>query len=389
MAHGSLTSQQVRIGLAAVLASAVAAGMTIGMATPLVALTMTAAGHGGFLVGLNAAAPAMTLLLVAPFVPWVVKRTGPVPAIIGGLILAALSLAAFPLIPSLAAWFALRMLLGLGAAFEWIVSETWINSLAGGARRGRILALYVTLWGGGVAVGPLLLALVGTEGLTPFLLGAGLLLLAAVPVLAARNLAPPMAEWASPAGIMAVLPAAPLAIGAALLAGVGEGTIFALLPVWGVGVGFEPQRAVLLMSVFAAGSILLQMPIGWLTDHVDRRLLLVGVTLLSLLCIAMAGLVLGSPVTLWAVTFIWGGAVAGYYTIALVLLSDRFGVSDLASANTTLIMAYTLGMVAGPVVGGGAMQLWHPHGLLLALSLAGLIFLLALLRPRRVRPAEG
>ncbi len=389
MANDSLTSAQIRISLAAVLTSAVASGMTIGMATPLVALTMTAAGYGGLTVGLNAAVQALTLLVVGPFVPWVVKRTGPVPAIVGGLLLSGAALVAFPLLPSLAAWFALRALLGLGGAFDWIVSETWINSLASGERRGRIVALYATLWGGGVAAGPLLLAIVGTAGMRPFLVGAGLLAVATLPVLAARRLAPPMAERDSPAGVMTVLPVAPLAIGAALLAGFGEGTVFALIPVWGVGVGFDAKAAVLLMSVFAAGSILLQMPVGWLADKIDRRHLLMAVTAVTLVCLTAVPLLLERPRLLWMVTFVWGGAAAGYYTIALVLLSERFGVAELASANTTLIMAYTVGMVVGPAFGGAAMEVWRPHGLLPALALPAMLFLWAILRLRRPRAAEG
>ena len=392
MATGVLTPSQRRTSLAAVLTSAVASGMTIGMATPLVALTMAAAGHGGFVVGLNAAAQALTVLAIGPFVPGVVKRIGPVPALLGGLLLAAGALAAFPLLPSLAAWFALRMILGLGGAFDWIVSETWINSLAAGPRRGRIVALYATLWGGGVAAGPLLLTVTGIDGVRPFLVGAGLLVAACLPVLAARRLAPPMAERASPAGIMAVLPAAPLAVGAAILAGFGEGTVFALLPVYGVGVGFAPAAAVLLMSVFAAGSILLQLPLGWLADHLDRRWLLVAITATSLLCLGAVPLVLDYPGLLWPVMFVWGGAAAGYYTVGLVLLIERFDAADLASANTTFIMAYTAGMVVGPALGGGVMELWQPHGLLPALALPALLFLWVIFRGRpwrRARPAEG
>lgn len=374
------TPARRRLSLAAVLTSAVASGMTIGMATPLVALTMIAAGHGGLAVGLNAAAQALTLLAVGPFVPWVVRRVGPVPVLVGGLLLAAAALAAFPLLPSLAAWFALRMLLGLGGACDWIVSETWINSLAAGPRRGRIVALYSTLWGGGVAAGPLLLILTGTDGARPFLVGAGLLLAACLPVLAARRLAPAMAERASPAGIMAVLPVAPLAIGAALMAGFGEGTVFALLPVWGTGVGFSPRSAVLMMSVFAAGSILLQMPLGWLADHMDRRRLLLILTGATLLCLAAIPLLVGTPGALWPAMFLWGGAVAGYYTVGLVLLIERFDAADLASANTTFIMAYTAGMVVGPALGGGAMDLWRPHGLMPALALPAIGFLWLILR---------
>ena len=392
MTADRLTPAQRRTSLAAVLTSAVASGMTIGMATPLVALTMTAAGYGGLTIGLNAAAQALTLLAVGPFVPWVVKRVGPVPAIIGGLLVAAAALAAFPLLPSLSAWFLLRMVLGLGGAFDWIVSETWINSLAAGPRRGRIVALYATLWGGGVAAGPLLLALTGTEGARPFLVGAGLLTAACLPVLAARKLAPPMAERASPAGVMAVLPVAPLAVGAAILAGFGEGTVFALLPVYGVGVGYGPNSAVLMLSVFAAGSILLQMPLGWLADQIDCRRLLVAITAATLLCLAAIPMLLEWPGALWPVMFLWGGAVAGYYTVGLVLLTERFDAADLASANTTFIMAYTAGMVVGPALGGGAMEIWRPHGLIPALAVPAVLFLWMIFRGRprgRAEATEG
>ena len=121
----------------------------------------------------------------------------------------------------------------------------------------------------------------------------------------------------------------------------------------------------------------------------DRRYLLLAITAVTLLCIAAVPLLLDRPEPLWSVTFVWGGAVAGYYTIALVLLSERFGVADLASANTTLIMAYTTGMVIGPALGGGAMELWRPHGLLPALALPALLFLWALVRIRRPRAAES
>ena len=96
ISHPSSPPSQRRTSLAAVLTSAVASGMTIGMATPLVALTMAAAGHGGFVVGLNAAAQALTVLVIGPFVPGVVKRIGPVPALLGGLLLARRGARSFP-----------------------------------------------------------------------------------------------------------------------------------------------------------------------------------------------------------------------------------------------------------------------------------------------------
>ena len=87
--------------------------------------------------------------------------------------------------------------------------------------------------------------------------------------------------------------------------------------------------------------------------------------------------------------FLWGGAVAGYYTVGLVLLTERFDAADLASANTTFIMAYTAGMVVGPALGGGAMDLWRPHGLIPVLALPAIGFLWLIFSRRSHSRAEA
>jgi MFS family permease len=374
------------LSLAAVLASSFAVGLTLGLASPLVALSLAARGHDSLTVGLTAAVYSLSILAAAVGVPRLMHRVGALPVLLGGLLLGALSLALMPVFDALAAWFLLRIAMGIGTALDWVVSETWVNSLASEARRGRTVGLYATVWGAGIAGGPILLAVVGPEGPVPFLAGAGLLLLAGIPVIAARRHIPRLAGEKMPGGLLAVAPRAPLAIATGLLSGFGEGAVFALLPVFGLGIGLAPAAAAGLTSAFAAGGILLQPVVGWLADRVDRAILLLAATAVSITCMALVPVAAGDPSTLWPLVFLWGGTVAGYYTLGLVQLGQRFTGGDLATANTGFIIAYTGGMAIGPTVAGAGMNAFGHGGLIVVLIAAGALFaggVALALRPRQ------
>lgn len=376
--------------LAAVLAAAFGVGITISLATPLVSLTVERAGHGGLVVGGLMAANALTAFLIGPFTPALLRRFGMIPVLAGGMILAAVSLLAFPFTSMLSLWFVLRLLTGVGFNFAWIASETWINAIATEADRGRIIGIYASIWGVGVAAGPAILALIGSQGLLPYVICFGLLSASLLPLWPARHLAPKLSPPLAPWGILRVVRAAPLPIGAGILSGIGEATFFSLMPVYGLRVGFEETGAVLLTTVFGIGTIALQYPTGWLADRTNRRALLTGVVTISLACAVAVPFAVGSFI-LWPVIFIWGGMIAGFYTLGLVLLAQRFATGDLAAANTTFIMSYTLGMIVGPLAAGAAMEAWSPHGLILAISLSYILFLAGMAWDRLAsarKPAE-
>ncbi len=383
MADPGTTDAARTRSLAAVLASAFSVGLTIGMATPLVTLTLQGRGYDSVTIGLVAGSYAAAILGAGPFVPRLAARLGTVPTLVIGSLLAAASLALFPFIDTLALVILLRVAMGMGNACDWIVSETWINSLARPADRGRIVALYATIWGLGVGIGPLLLAATGTAGPLPYLVAAGLLTAAIPPVLLARRIAPPLGHRVLPGGVRAVLRRAPLALGAGVLSGLSEAAFFALFPVHALGLGRAEATVVLFASTFAVGSIALQPPVGWLADRTDRRRLLAGSVALALLCVAGVAAFMDGGWVIWPIVFVWGGAVAGFYTLGLILLGETFSSGDLPSANAAFVMAYTAGMAVGPIVAGAALAAFPRHGLLAVMAAACLAFLVAM----AIRPA--
>jgi MFS family permease len=282
---------------------------------------------------------------------------------------------------SIAAWFVLRAVLGLLGSSLFTAAEAWISLMASDAGRGRIIGVYAAALSLGFGSGPLLLSLAGMAGWTPFLANAGLASLAALPLMLLGERGVPLSRrtGTNPLAIFAKAPAIIIAVG---LFGAFETGAIALLPVWGVRIGLDAQHAAATLTAIYFGAIALQYPVGWLSDHVPRRLVLRlcgGAGLLGALLGPWVG---EAPLPLFAVLFFCGGLASGLYPVALAMAGDRFRDAELVAANAALIMSYGIGSLIGPITGGIAMDLWNPHGLLALFALLFATFLATTLRRR-------
>ncbi len=257
----------------------------------------------------------------------------------------------------------LRFLLGLVGSNLFTASEAWINRLAGEADRGRVLGLYAATLSAGLGIGPLLLVATGVHGWTPFLVNAGITALAMLPLLAVRG-GGSLDLSRDQAGLsLRIVRRAPLVFLAVALFGLFEMALMVLLPIWSVRHGMPARTAAGTVAGVYLGAIALQVPVGWVSDRRSRRaaLLLSG-------AVGAAGAVLLTvlPVSgfwLFALLFVWGGIASAIYPVALSMAGDRFPGSELVAANAAVISAYGFGSLAGPVLGGAAMDAWDPQGL--------------------------
>jgi len=372
-----------RRSLAAAIACISIYAVTTGLSLPLLSLILEARGVAGGVIGLLAAVPSVAMLLASPLIPALVARLG-----IRGFLLACIGvdLGLFLLLPvfdSVAAWFVIRFFMGATVAGLFVASEVWINQLASDATRGRVTGLYATVVAGGFALGPAIIPLTGIDGWTPFLVGAACIAAAAVPVFAAGRLSPLNAGRAS-FGVLSFVFVAPILAGAVLLAAFKDTAEMALLPVYGVRLGMAEGRAALMVTAIGIGALLLQLPIGWLADHANRYRVLVlcavgGALGAVLLPFAMAG---GG--WLWLLLLIWGGMLAGVYTVAMTIVGARFRGADLVAASSAFGLLWGAGSLLGPASAGVAMELWDPHGFAATLAAAcGLFVVLAVVRRTR------
>jgi len=364
----------------AVIATAAVFGLTYSLSAPLVAFGLAQQGLSEALIGVNAAMHAVGVLVTALLLPHIVGRLGARAVIIGSVVLSALTLVAFPFMPLVWLWFPLRLLLGMGAEALFVTSETWINALSTEATRARAMAAYTAALSVGLALGPLILSLVGSGGALPYVIGAAICLLAALFIASPRVPAPEFEEptVGSP---LHYLRLAPLALTATALNAAIETAGLSFLALYAIGLGWGEEDATRLMSVMMVGAILLQLPIGWLGDVMDRRRLVILLAAVSALGAAVWPLALGHEVATYALLFIWGGAFVGIYTIMITIVGARFKGGDLVGIYAVGGLFWGLGALVGPLGAGLSMQ-FHVHGLAIFAAVTCGLFAIAAWRLR-------
>lgn len=354
--------------IAAAIGCISAVGVGLSLSIPLLSLEMERMGVSGIGIGANTAVAGLAAVLFVPFAPRLAARFGVAALLWGAVVVAAATMLAFKAVFSFAAWFPLRFVFSAAIGCLFVLSEYWINAVAPPGRRGLVMGVYATVLALGFAAGPAVLALVGTSGWPPYLAGAALICVAALPLLLARGLSPAIGH--GPArSVVSMIRVAPVATVAALVFGAVETGGFAILPVYGVALGMSAEGAAFLVSVVALGNVALQIPIGLVSDRVDRRLLLLAAALVGVAGSLAMPLAAGSAVLLPALLFVWGGVVGALYTVGLAHLGARFTGPDLAAANAAFVILYNVGMIVGPPAIGGGLDLVHPHGFAYATAL--------------------
>ncbi|MEO1193871.1 MAG: MFS transporter, partial [Pseudomonadota bacterium] len=227
-AAAALTPRQRSLSIAAVIVSTLGVGVSYGIGYPITALTLEQWGAPSWLNGLIGSAPALAILICLPFFPKLVGWLGTIPAMALGCCAVGIGFLLMPLFPSPEAWLILRLMMGAGLALPWLVGETWINTVTSEQMRGRMLALYAMALFTGFAVGPVILDQVGIDGWTPFLIGAGGIFLAVVPLVLAAALAPRMPKHPE-TSVFGAIRLVPVATIAGILGGVLEFGHFVLL----------------------------------------------------------------------------------------------------------------------------------------------------------------
>ncbi len=367
-----------RRDLALVIGTASLVGMTISLSLPLLSLVLERHGFPAGMIGLNAMAGGLGIFVVAPVMGPLLRRFGPRPAAAAGMAVAALTMLILPRMVAFLPWFLLRVLLSAGTAVVFVVSEAAINALVEDERRGRVLGLYATVFSIGYALGPLLVAVLGSAGYLPFLVTALLFAAGIPPVLAARGLDRALApEDRRPAAgaFLGILRRASLPLLAIFGFGIVETSQFALFPVYGLAMGYEEWLIGVMLAVWITGNILLQYPVGWLADRLPPVLVLALVAGIATLTLLALPLVIADGRLIWPLLVLMGGTTGAIYTLGLVLVGQRFAGFELALANTVFVMMIEAGMLVGPAATGLAMSRFGPQGL--PLTMAAVLGLLA------------
>ncbi|MDQ0391256.1 MFS transporter [Labrys monachus] len=287
-------------------------------------------------------------------------------------------------------WFVLRFVNGLSMAVLFIVAESWINLYAGASNRGTLFSLYMLMTSLSVLLGQLMVRLADPGGSTLFLLAACVGLAGVLyasfggrwPALPASSpeAALPLGgrEAAEPFGLWRLACLAPVTVIAAVQAGMTNLNVFVMTPLYGAQIGLDTSTTVGLTTAFSIGGLLAQTPVGWLSDTVDRRMLLVvGGGLAALLCGLIALLGNNSAWVLFALFFFYGAVTLTIYPVAIAFANARLETRFMVSVSGRLLLLYSIGGVFSPVISTQVMARFQPEALFVFLGTGAFLVMIA------------
>ena len=253
-------------------------------------------------------------------------------------------------------WIAMRLVSGFCFAGLYIVAESWLNDRASNETRGKMLALYMVVTYLGVGAGQLLLNLADPLDFQLFVLTSVLISIAVVPLLLSAG-SPPAFDDSVRIGLADLFRMTPLGIVSIFIVGLVTATFFALAPVYAQRTGLDVRQISFFMAAAFVGTVVLQGPIGILSDRFDRRLVLTITTLLTavaaMLCIPAAKYSL--PIHL-AVVGLFGGLAFPLYSVCIAYINDHLEPNQMIAASGAMILVSGLGAIVGPLLVAMAMD---------------------------------
>ena len=259
-------------------------------------------------------------------------------------------------------WSGARLVTGFSMSGLFIVAESWLNDATTNRTRGRLLAAYMVVLMGGMALGQMLLTLADPSGIVLFILASILVSVAVIPI--TLSTAPgPRCPVSDRLPVRRVWEAAPLGLMAAFGQGVGVAALLSLGAVYSARVGMSVDRIAVFITSAIVGSVVLQGPIGLISDRAGRRRVIMAIGLLGAgSCLAM---VYTEPLSWWAliISFLVGGMALPMYPLALSHINDRVPPGSAVGVSSVVSYVTGVGAIIGPIVAAFVMDSAGPEGL--------------------------
>jgi MFS family permease len=326
-----------------------------GLQGTLLGLRGEAEGFSTFELSIVMSAYFLGFLFSSRYTPELIRRVGHVRvfAALGSMISAVL--VAYPVLIEPWAWTLGRVIIGFCFCGVYITAESWLNDASSNENRGKSLSLYMITQMAGIVFAQWIVSQGDISGYVLFIIPSILVSLAFAPVLLSVR---PMPAFAStkPMKLRDLIKASPLAcFGMFMLGGVFSAQ-FGMSAVYGSRVGLTVSEISLFISAIYVAALVLQYPIGWLSDRMDRRALIVWISLIGAAGSMIAFLVPGYYVLIVISGAIVGGMSNPLYALLIAYANDYLEKEDMAAASGGLLFINGVGAIAGPLTVGFIMD---------------------------------
>ncbi|WP_223285056.1 MFS transporter [Paenibacillus sp. PL91] len=350
----SKESVSFRFRLITLLLVVVVAGMSQGLLLPLLSIMLEDSGISTDMNGINSAAMYIGIFCTMFFVEKPVMRFGYKKVIVAGIALVTLASLLFPFTESLAIWFVLRLLVGVGDSSLHYATQLWIVSSSPADRRGRFISLYGMAYGLGFSIGPLGINLLPLGRAVPFVVSCLFFATVLLLVLRMKNEMPERAARGAAAEnrFVRTYRMAWFVLIPGFLYGLMEASMNSSFPLYGLRIDLSQHWISLLLLAFGVGSLILQLPLGIMSDRIGRKPVLIACGIigsLAFFAIPAAGDNVAWLIVLFVIA---GGVVGSFYSLGLAYAADILPRSILPAANVIASIHFSLGSIMGPTLGG-------------------------------------
>lgn len=337
-------------------------------------------------IGLLGSAYYAGLVLGCFFAPKVIARVGHIRAFVAFTAIATITPLLHAILTEPFFWSALRALNGFCFAGLFMGIESWLCGASTMETRGRVLASYTVVNLTVVTLGMQMMGL-GTPGsFELFSLVAILYSLAAVPVALTRTSAPtPPATAKLRLGWL--INVSPAAVAGCFFTGVANGAFWSLAPLYGRSAGLSLTEVAMFMTLAVLGGAASQWPVGYLSDRVGRRPLLVTVGIVGAAAgIALYVLSTSSPWAIFPFAVLYGCCAFPIYTLCVAHANDLVHKKRAVEVSSGLLLTFSIGAVIGPLVAGYLMSIAGHGALFLHSALAHLLIAVVMVVRVKLRP---
>ncbi|PID63841.1 MAG: hypothetical protein CR974_00960 [Gammaproteobacteria bacterium] len=293
----------------------------------------------------------------AIIVPMWLKRVGYIRVFAALVAMASVAAIIYPMFIDKNLWFAMRVLTGFCFAGIFMVCESWLNSQTYNENRGKVLSMYLIIIFVGMTTGQFLLNIGDINGYFLFALGSIVISVASVPLLLTTRPAPVIDESTVTLTIRQLYRRSPLGVVSSFFANFMNGTIIGLAAIYAKSIGLPIEQIAWFVASAYIGVIIFQLPIGYLSDRIDRRYMMI------FLCLSAAA------ISLWATNLhdsqwlilsvgLLGGVALPMYAICIAHVNDRLKPEEVLPATTALLKIAGVGNMVAPLFTGWLMVQW-------------------------------
>ena len=250
-------------------------------------------------------------------------------------------------------WMLMRLLSGFCMAGLYIVAESWINDRATNESRGKLLSLYMVISLGSFGLGQFLLNVADPAGVRLFLLASALVSLAVLPIALTTGSAPAHAEPQA-MGIRTLWAVSPLGLVGVMTEGLAAAAFYGMGAVYAREQGMDEFNVSLFMASATFGGMLLQWPIGHMSDRFDRRSIIGAISVAGSLAAVAAVFTSGIP-QLLAVALL-GGTMMPLYSLSVAHTNDYLQPAQMVAASSSMILMSGMAAIGGPLLASMWMQ---------------------------------